>query len=437
MLQESCKCAGKTMPFIKSILCLAAAVTVSFSFLFASCQNPPPAARTPDAKTPEAVIAPTALPAPSPAANNSEPIIYKNENFGFSLVFPADWKDRYVVQETKGGITIYSKRLYESTIYKGMGHLFSIERHIGELISREDLSLASPVPVTYLLSGNGYTYYARSPSDVQYPMQEDKDLSDDYIDMNRKKAEILQSFKLLGAKAPVPANEGYKVVGCIFFAVEIPGQWDLKASKEKKLAWDIFSEDSIAGRISLIPYRSETIPSDGSALREYILNDYNSSSSNRNAEIVLYKKTADQDTMRKIKGSFRFTGGGITSVDMLSIANRYLELGGIKIFGKIDSIKTENGKLRGVNIRVMKYVADASEKGFHIEDSNQIISYPAEYPSFMPLVGPDYTSFGTYDVEGGIDLRHLEKENPEYKNFYYDFIIGDQMVKMIIGHYVP
>ncbi len=434
MLQENGKPEAKAIPVIKSALWIitVVALTLSLSLLFASCQKTPSAAQTPGA-----VMTPAAPPAASSGADNSGPIVYENENLGFSLAFPADWKDRYVVQETKSGVTVYTKKLYEHTKFKGMGRLFSIERRVGELISREDLSLASPVPVTFLLSGNGYTYYARKPSDVQYPMQEDKELSDDYIDMSSKKQEIFKSFKLLGTKTPVPENEGYKVMGCIFFTVEIPGEWDLRASKEKILAWDILSDGDVAGRITLIPYRSETLASDDSALREYIMNDYSSSTSNQNAEIVLYKKKADQGIMKKIKGSLKFTGGGVTSVDIQSIANRYLELGGIKIFGKIDGFKTENGKLSGVSIRVMKYVADGSEKGFHIEDSNQTVTYPAEYPVFAPLVGPDYTSLGTYCTEGGVDLRYLEKDHPDYKNFYYDFIIGDHMVKMIIAHYVP
>ena len=58
------------------------------------------------------------------------------------------------------------------------GLLFSVDRQVGELITKEDIAQAA-APRKIVLQGNGYTYFVNLPSDVQYPV-DDQTLSDEY-----------------------------------------------------------------------------------------------------------------------------------------------------------------------------------------------------------------------------------------------------------------
>ena len=380
--------------------------------------------------TPAISAAPTAIPRLSTTASGQT--IYKNDDFGISLVFPAEWKDRFVIKDLdtfkKPGdsISVYCKAVYEAD--DKLGRLFTIVRQTGELITDKDLN-AGAVNLTILLRGNGYTYIFRSTSDVQ----SSDSLKDEYMDLYSKRQDIIKSIAIFGSKTPEASNTGYKVLGTGFFTIEVPLDWELKASANAAVSWDIYSDNSVIGSVQIIPYKSEVIPEDDKTMREYILNDFND---NRSALITLSTKNADQDTMQKIKSGFKLTGGDFTVIDLLSTANRYLELGGIRIFGKIDSLKAENGSFKAINIRAMKYVPDSSTKGFHIEDLNQIITYPIEQSvSIAPLVAPNYNGHGTYEFPN-LDSIFVAKY-PNYKDMYYDFIIGDNTLKVVLGHYVP
>lgn len=266
---------------------------------------------------------------------------------------------------------------------------------------------------------------------MPFPPESEK-LSAKYKELTAKRDSVFQSIELWGTKRPQASNAGYKVMGTDFFGVEIPEDWDIKESTDTIVCWDICSGSNKIGSIRIIPYKSEIIAGDDKTMREYILNDFKVNSS---ALITLSTKDADADTMKKIKGSLEVAYGG-SVLYILSLANRYLELGGISIFGKIDSFNTENGRYTAVNIRAMKYVADDSAKGFHIEDLNQIITYPMDYPQMAPLVGPDYKTYGTY-VMFAISSKTFINYCPNYKDLYYDFIIGDNMLKVVVGHYIP
>ncbi len=397
--------------------------------------TPIPSPTAPATSTPSSPTTPeptqTAPAKATPVIYVPTDLLYKNEAMGFTLEFPAEWKDRYIIKEMQNYIYVFSKMANEN--YKSGGNggfLFSIERFTGELVTEELVNTA--VYGKIILRGNGYSYVARNSYDGPF-ITDDEKLSAEYKDLCNKRAEVYQTIKLLGTAKPKASNAGYKVLGTDFFIAELPEEWDIKESADDLVCWDICSKDGKIGSIQIIPYKSEVIPSDDKTMREYILsNDFHA---HKDALITLSTEAADAETMQKIKSGLRLTGwDGVIYVQ--SLANRYLELGGIKIFGKIDSFKTENNRFTAVNIRKMNYVPDSSANGFHIEDLNQIITYPMDTPFLAPLVGPDYKSYGT-NKYFAISSKTFFSDCPNYKESYFDFIIGDNMVKVVLERYIP
>lgn len=360
-------------------------------------------------------------------------ILYENHALGFSLKLPLNWENNYMVREADHQVAFYSKKVNEKS---GGGVLFTIERMTGELVTQEDMQQA-PVGKQIILQGNGYTYFARMPSDVQYPPN-DKALSSDYKAMAEQINNILNSAALLGNEKPKPANEGYKVVGSSFFTVEIPDNWELRAADQSPPDWPISIAGKSIGWIALIPYKSELLEdvADDNGIRAYLFDD----ESFREVRITLNKEYADQATMEKIKNSFKFAGGPFNVVDLQTNAEKYLAGGGKKVFGKIDGFDMKNGKPAAVRVSIMKFITDESGKeypnGFGIEDLHKLETYPLDLGvTVAPLVAPHHNSLGFYAMPL-LDENFIK--NYDYKNYYYDFIFGsDGQLKIILGHYIP
>ena len=47
------------------------------------------------------------------AVNPKKPISYENSELGFSLEFPSEWEERYVVEEHEDSVVIYCKKVYD------------------------------------------------------------------------------------------------------------------------------------------------------------------------------------------------------------------------------------------------------------------------------------------------------------------------------------
>lgn len=366
-------------------------------------------------------------------SKTEDSIIYKNETLGFSLKFPRDWKDKYIIKESVDGISIINKKIYEN--YNGAGRLLTIERVTGELITQEDMQQA-PVGQQIILQGNGYTYFTREPSDVQYP-PDNEELSSDYKAMSKRIPEIYHSISILGDQKPKAKNDGFKVVGSSFFTVEIPSDWEVKPI-EGFLSWNIYTGNNNVGDFELISYKNEgtneTTTDDG-VMRAYLFNDETS----REMLITLRSQYADKVTMEKIKNSFEFTGGSYNVVDLQSAAEQYLARGGKKVFGTIEDLQMENGK-PAIRVNVMNFLIDYSNNdypdGFKIEDLKRIETYPLDGVHIAPLVAPNYNTYGVYEMPLLDESFIVNYKN--YKHFYYDFIIGsDGQLKIVLGHYVP
>ncbi len=362
-------------------------------------------------------------------AKTEHPITFTSTTLGVALDFPGDWEDKYVVDESEDSLYVFCK---------DAGLLFTLVRVPGELVTPEDMQQA-PVRQQMVLQGNGYTYFTRFPSDIQYPL-DDQEIRSKYLSMSEQLVNIPDWISLLKSEIPPAANEGFKVMGSSFFTVEIPDKWDMKLENGSAITWSLFTEGNQVGVLELIPYLSENPlennMTDDDMLVEYIANH----ELLREFRIALSSEYADIVLMEKIKNSLVFLDGPYNVVDLHSHASQYMAGGGKKVFGRIEDIEVENGKPVAVRVKVMRWGTESSENetqnGFVIDDLNQVESYSLDSGvKVAPLAAPNYTSYGIYDMPR-LDEDFL-KDYGNFQDFYYDFILGsDGQLKLIIGHYV-
>ncbi len=365
-------------------------------------------------------------------AVDNDRIIYKNNTLGFTLMFPEEWKDKYVIEESKEYISVFNKKIYDKN---HGGLLFTINRTVGELITQEDMDM-EPVPTKIILQGNGYTYSYRLPSDVQYPM-DDEELIKEYEEMWEQTDDAVSRMSLLGENRPKAANEGFKVIGSSFFTTEIPIEWVIKPYEDYPI-WEIYKGENKVGSIRMEPYEAVKTDNENSSnneLREYLYSDEWLLKMN----ITLYQPYADKNIMNKIKDSFTFIGGPYNIINMQSTANMYIAGGGKKVFGTIEGFEIIDGKPVAVKVNVMKFIPDGpndnNPNGYNIEDLNYIETYSLDFGvNVAALVPPNYTSYKMYYM---MRLDESFIKNYDYKNLYYDFIIGsDGQLKIVLGHYI-
>ena len=363
---------------------------------------------------------------------------YESEALGFSLNLPEEWKNKYIVEESEASIEVFSKKVYEE-YNKGTGLLFTIVRTVGELITEQDMQQA-PQRQQILLQGNGYTYYIRWPSDVQYPV-DNEEVSSEYKSMSQQIENVADWISLLGDQRPKASNEGFKVVGSSFFTVEIPENWDIKAIELSQPIWYMYDGYSNVGTIEVIPYNfsksEEAYTADESLIQEFLYDD----EAFREALISINSKYADQSIMDKVKNSFSFGHGPFSIIDLQTNAAQYIAGGGKKVFGRIEGFEMENGEPVAVRINTMKFIPDGigdnNPNGYSIEDLNKVETYPIDMGAKVaPIVPPNNNTYGLYEMPL-LDSNFL-KEYDDIKYFYYNFIIGsDGQLKIVLAHYVP
>jgi beta-lactamase regulating signal transducer with metallopeptidase domain len=360
-------------------------------------------------------------------------LIYKNETLGFSIYFPEEWKDKYIIEESDNHISVFDKQIYDTG--QG-GFLFTINRTIGEMITQKDMNM-EPVPTKIILQGNGYTYFYRLPTDINYPVN-DEELARHYQEMSSQIDYALQGISLLGEERPKAANDGFKVVGSSYFTAEIPNEWDIKPLEHLPV-WNIYDGDNQVGLIQMLPYKTEENTKDiyGNSIIEYIYDE----EAQRKMSITLFSGYADGNVMEKIKRSFKFAGGPFNVIDLESVANLYIAGGCRKVFGTIDSFIVDNGRPVAVTVNVMKFIPDDgpddnNPNGFRIEDLKYTESYIIEHGvNVAALAPPNYNSYEMYYMPL-LDENFVK--NYDYKNLFFDFILGnDGKLLVVLGHYIP
>ncbi|MCE5196157.1 MAG: M56 family metallopeptidase [Negativicutes bacterium] len=361
---------------------------------------------------------------------NAAALRYESRVLGFTLTFPREWSDRYLIQEEENGIAVYSKKVYQQ--YQGMGRLFTLSRTVGELITEADVE-QEPVRMQIALQGNGYTYLTRMPSDLQCPPDEQA-LVTEYEALSAKVSQVGAWMALLGNQRPEAENEGYQVVGTSYFTLEIPESWQLQRVEEMPQNWQLLdAQAKNIGTVRQVLYQTEG-PVDSTFLEADLLQQDNY----REFKITLTRNDENQKILTKMKDSFVFTGGPFNVLDLQYNALQYLARDGQKSFGKIVGLIQENGKATAVQVNVMEFLIDeTAPNGYQIRDLQRSETYSLEFGvPIVPLVAPNYNTYGTYELPI-LDQSFVEKYT-NYKDYYYDFILAsDGQLKIILAHYVP
>ena len=303
------------------------------------------------------------------------------------------------------------------------------------MITQKDMNM-EPVPTKIILQGNGYTYFYRLPTDINYPVN-DEELARHYQEMSSQIDYALQGISLLGEQRPKAVNEGFKVVGSSYFTAEIPDEWDIKPFEHLPV-WDIYEGENPVGMIQMLPYKTEENTKDiyGNSIIEYLYDE----EAQRKMSITLFSGYADGSVMEKIKRSFKFAGGPFNVIDLESAANLYIAGGCKKVFGTIDSFIVEKGRPVAVTVNVMKFIPDGPDgnnpNGFRIEDLKYTETYIIEHGvNVAALAPPNYNSYEMYYMPL-LDENFVN--NYDYKNLFFDFILGnDGKLLVVLGHYIP
>lgn len=80
-----------------------------------------------------------------------------------------------------------------------------------------------------------------------------------------------------------------------------------------------------------------------------------------------------------------------------------------------------------VRVNVMDLLIDNADNeypnGLHIKNLNRIETYSLDFGvSVAPLVAPGYTTYGIYEMP--MPDKNFIKNYGNFRDFYYDFIIG-------------
>ena len=126
-------------------------------------------------------------------------ITYTNDVMGFSIKVPEQWKSKYEIIQFDNQVAFYHKDIFLK-YGKGAGNLFRITKI--EPPTESNLE-ALGEPGEYLYWGKHFAYVWSTPSDVQYPIWEDRDeedieLAKDFEDMMSDLNFIKNSFLLVG-----------------------------------------------------------------------------------------------------------------------------------------------------------------------------------------------------------------------------------------------
>ncbi|MCL1905544.1 MAG: hypothetical protein FWG06_00885 [Clostridiales bacterium] len=129
----------------------------------------------------------------------ASPIIYQNEQMGFSLEFPTSWEGKYSVEtEVYISAADWSVEIFHTATREemGAGWLFNIACTPGEDYTEDQPPvMAGWCPI--LAQTGGCTYYAFTPSGVEYDEDPASAAGKEYRELYDQIDIVISSFKLL------------------------------------------------------------------------------------------------------------------------------------------------------------------------------------------------------------------------------------------------
>jgi len=126
-------------------------------------------------------------------------VSYINYDYGFSLEFPASWENKFGVETVIfKNIDEWSVEVFHTATRDEMGHgwLFNIACAPGEGYTEDEPPVMSGWCVILAQTG-GRTYFAFTPSGVEYNEDPESETGIEYIEMSEQIADIIESFILL------------------------------------------------------------------------------------------------------------------------------------------------------------------------------------------------------------------------------------------------
>lgn len=151
--------------------------------------------------------------------------------------------------------------------------------------------------------------------------------------------------------------------------------------------------------------------------------------------------------MENMETSFQFVDGPYNIVDMQTAADTYVSQGGQMIYGYINGFEIVDGALTAIRIDAVDFVTGDPDdpdtpdgkfpNGFELVPLGQY-TYPVGDMgvSVIPLIGPNYTNYGTYEMIM-VDDSFIQQFEEDYNRFYQFYIGADGEIKTLIMFYLP
>ncbi|ERK28973.1 hypothetical protein [Clostridium intestinale] len=132
----------------------------------------------------------TQAPVAPPKTENAEPQVYTNNNFGFSLTFPASWKDKYTVKEADNGIYVFMK--LQNSQSTSEGFLFAILKKGPNL---DESMFDTITKEKRYFDAKGITYVIGGSTD--FPIDTEGPNFQSYLKMSRERASVVKTLKAI------------------------------------------------------------------------------------------------------------------------------------------------------------------------------------------------------------------------------------------------
>ncbi|QLY80302.1 hypothetical protein [Clostridium intestinale] len=138
-------------------------------------------------KTPKPV---TQAPAAPPKAETAEPQVYTNNNLGFSITFPASWKDKYTIKEADNGIYVFMK--LQNSQSTSEGFLFAILKKGPDL---DESMFDTITKEKRYFDAKGVTYVIGGSTD--FPIDTEGPNFQSYLKMSKERAAVVKTLKAI------------------------------------------------------------------------------------------------------------------------------------------------------------------------------------------------------------------------------------------------
>ena len=132
----------------------------------------------------------TQAPVTPPKTETAEPQVYTNKNFGFSITFPASWKDKYTVKEADNGIYVFMK--LQNSQSTSEGFLFAILKKGPDL---DESMFDTITKEKRYFDAKGITYVIGGSTD--FPIDTEGPNFQSYLKMSRERASVVKTLKAI------------------------------------------------------------------------------------------------------------------------------------------------------------------------------------------------------------------------------------------------